>query len=350
MRIEKTDFGQTSAGKAVGCYTLTATDGAYVKIIELGGIVQALCVPDRQGKLLDVVLGYDTVAEYEANLCYFGALIGRCANRIGNSRFVLGGKEYRLQANDVGGNHLHSGSSGFHRRLWQSRVEGDVLVLTYASPDGEGGYPGNVQVQVRYSFDDNHALTIDYQATSDTDTLINLTNHSYFNLGGHNSGDILNHRLQMAAEHYTPIDQNGLTQQQLWPVKNTPFDFRRYKPIGLHIDSDDLQIWYGKGYDHNFMLDSPTKGPVAQVYSPITGIWLRLHTTQPGIHFYTGNSIFDQKGKGEVQYSARSGFCLETQHVPNAVNYTLFEKPILLKGQTYRQTSVYQFDTKANEG
>ena len=346
MSIAKTLFGLTADGREVFRYTIKNKRGASVSVLNLGGIIQSLMVPAADGTLTDVVLGYDGVADYERHTCYFGALIGRFGNRIGGSRFTLNGKEYALFANDQNGNHLHGGKEGFDKKLWAVEEGGDSLTLRYLSVDGEEGYPGNLSVTVTYRFSDGNELTIDYQAACDADTVLNLTNHAYFNLSGAGSGSVEDQELMLCAESYTAIDQYGLTVEQVVPVEKTPFDFREMKPIGRDIAADDEQLRFGLGYDHNFVLNPrQTMKRAAAARSAKTGILMEALTTQPGVQLYTGNVIPPHAGKDGRQYDARHGFCLETQHFPNSMACASFASPVLKKGEGYHEITAYCFKT-----
>ncbi len=336
-------FGKLSDGREIFQYTISNPD-ASVAILNLGGMIQSLSVADREGKMTDVVLGYDTAGQCEEGRGnYFGALIGRFGNRIGGASFTLNGKEYPLYAND-GANHLHGGKEGFNWKLWDVEAQGeDTLCLRLFSPDGEEGYPGNLTVTVWYTLD-GASLSIRYRAVCDADTVINLTNHAYFNLAGEGDGDIEDHLLQLNAGSYTAVDSNGLTIEKVIPVEGTPFDFRAAKPIGQDIGADDEQLHNGAGYDHNFVLDpSPELKQVAAVSCPRTGIRMTVSTTQPGVQLYTGNMITPVTGKNGHLYGKRSGFCLETQHFPNSMACTSFASPVLPAGETYNQQTVYSF-------
>ncbi len=342
--ITKESFGYLSDGREVFRYTLI-NDKASVSILNLGGIIQSLVVPDRNGNKTDVVLGYDDVSgceKWRGN--YFGALIGRFGNRIGGAHFTLNGKEYTLFAND-GENHLHGGKEGFNAKIWNVIPKGeDTLSLSLFSPDGEEGYPGNLTVRVEYQLKGT-ALMIRYHAESDADTVINLTNHAYFNLAGEGNGTIEDHLLTLHADAFTAIDKNGLTVEQIIPVENTPFDFRVRKAIGQDIHAENDQLQNGGGYDHNFVLNSiHSLSEAAVVYCPRTGIQMRVETTQPGVQLYTGNMITPQTGKKGHPYGKRSALCLETQHFPNSMACTSFASPVLRAGEMYDEETVYSFE------
>lgn len=338
------NYGVLSDGRQVTKYTIE--NGILsMSVLDLGGIIQKLLVPGPDGEPVDVVLGYDTAEGCEAfRGNYFGALIGRFGNRIGEGRFTLNGKEYTLCKND-GPNHLHGGKDGFNWKSWAVTPEGEHgLKLTLHSPDGEEGYPGNLDVTVVYRLEGS-ALSIEYEAVSDADTVLNLTNHAYFNLSGEGEGTIEDHILTLHADAYTAVDGNGLTVEKVIPVAGTPFDFRSPKAIGKDIGADDEQLHNGGGYDHNFVLDpSGSLKEIAEAVSPKTGVRMRVLTTQPGVQLYTGNSITTpQTGKNGHVYGRRSGFCLETQHFPNGMACPSFISPVLKAGEVYRQKTVYAF-------
>lgn len=335
-------FGNTKEGCAVTAYCLKNKRGAMATILDYGGIVQSLYVSNAQGGLTDVVLGYDTVAEYEENGGYVGAAIGRVANRIGNSEFTLNGKTYRLTANN-GVNHLHGGLIGFDRVLWKADARDNSLVLTRLSPDGEENYPGNLSVKITYTLTDDNALQIFYDAGTDADTIINLTNHSYFNLDG--KGSALGHYLQVFAEQFTENDEACLPTGKLLDAAGTPFDFRQPKPLGRDIDLPDVQLKNGGGYDHNFVLSDQSKLKKAAVlYSPATGISMTTLTTQPGLQVYSGNWLSPRPGKNGGHIAPRGAVCLETQVYPNAMAHAHFPSPILRANTHYHTETVYRFD------
>ncbi len=347
--VVKSDFGKTADGTPVDLYVLTNAHGLKAKIITYGGIITELHTPDRDGKLADVVLGFDNLPSYLAGHPYFGALVGRVANRIAKGKFTLDGKVYQLAINN-GPNALHGGLKGFDKKVWKAEpvegTDGPGVRLSCSSPDGEEGYPGNLSVTVTYTLTNQNELRIDYKATTDKDTPINLTNHSYFNLAGPGPGDILGHELMLAADQYTPVDATLIPTGEIKPVKGTPLDFTTPTPIGARIDQ--LKGNPG-GYDHNFVLRSGGKSLAlaARVHEPKTGRVMEVYTTQPGIQFYTGNFL-DGKltGKYGVVYKKHAGFCLETQHFPDSVNHPNFPSVILKPGSTYAQTTVYKFSAK----
>jgi aldose 1-epimerase len=349
MALQKMTFGQTADGKRVDLYTLTNAGGMQVKITTYGATVVSLMVPDRNGKPADVVLGYDSLEEYIAGGNYFGCIAGRYANRIGGAKFPLYGTEYRLAAND-GGNHLHGGLRGFDKMVWQAQEyedNSDVgLRLSYMSPDGEEGYPGNLACTVYYTLGAANELRIDYHAVTDTPTIVNLTNHAYFNLGGAGSGDILNHELMINAGRFTPVDSRLIPTGELKSVQGTPFDFTRPTAIGERIDQDDKQLIFGKGYDHNWVLNKNGGGPrlAARAFERDSGRTLEVYATQPGLQFYSGNLMANRiAGKNGQIYPRRGGFCLETQHFPDSPNRPEFPSTVLDPGSKYEYTTIYKF-------
>ena len=346
--IKMSEFGKMPDGQTIDLYTLNNSSGMRVAITNYGGRIVSLTVPDRTGKMDDVVLGFDDLAGYLANNPYFGALIGRYGNRIGGAKFTLDGKEYRLAAND-GPNSLHGGLKGFDKVVWKAHeVPGNhpALELTYLSKDGEEGYPGNLKVKVVYTVMGNNSLQIDYSATTDKDTVLNLTNHSYFDLSGQGNGDILKTQMMINAGQFTPVDANLIPTGELRKVEGTPLDFRKSTAIGERIDGDDEQLKLGRGYDHNFVLDRGGHGLTlaARAVDQDSGRVLEVLTTQPGIQFYTGNFLDGTvHGKGGKVYGHRYAFCLETQHFPDSPNKPSFPSAELKPGQTYQETTVFKF-------
>lgn len=339
-------------GTPVDLYTLTNDTGVEARIMTYGGIVVSLKVPDRHGDLGDVVLGYDTLEGYLRDNPYFGALIGRYGNRIAKGRFTLDGKVYRLARNN-GKNHLHGGIKGFDKVIWKAtearRENGVGLQLTYLSRDGEEGYPGNLSVTVVYTLTHNNELRIDYAATTDKKTIVNLTNHSYFNLAGAGKGNILGHEMMLDADRFTPVDKGLIPTGELREVKGTPMDFTEPTPIGARIDRQDEQLIFGLGYDHNWVLNhkNGTLALAARVFEPTTGRSMEVYTTEPGIQFYSGNFLDGAiTGKNGKVYHKRYGFCLETQHFPDSPNKPQFPSTVLNPGQEYRQTTIYKFSAQ----
>lgn len=350
MSIISQPFGETAEGTSIEHYTLTNAHGLEAEIMTYGGTLLALRVPDRAGAFGDVVLGFDTLTPYLGEQPFFGALVGRFCNRIAGAQFTLNGTTYPLAHND-GANHLHGGPHGFHRAIWRASErpsnEGPSLELHYLSRDGEEGYPGNLSVTVIYTLTDQNALRVDYTATTDRDTVINLTNHAYFNL---TSGDILSHELQLEATQFLPIDETLIPIGELRPVQDTPMDFTTSTMIGKRISADDEQVRCGQGYDHTWVLDKPAGalGHAARVYAPDSGRVLDVSTTAPGIQFYSGNMLDGSlAGKGGTIYSRNSGLCLETQHFPDSPNQPQFPSTVLRPGETYRQTTIFQFGVRA---
>ncbi len=347
--IQKEAWG-TVDGKPVDLYTLTNANGLEAKITNYGAIVTSLKVLDRNGKLGDVVLGYDNLKDYVENSPYFGAIVGRYGNRIGGAKFSLDGVEYTLAANN-GPNHLHGGIKGFDKVVWKARGitsdNGVGLELTYLSPDGEEGYPGNLSVTVTYTLTDDNELKIDYFATTDKKTVVNLTHHSYFNFVG--SGDILGHKLWLKASRFTPVDEGLIPTGELRSVIGTPMDFTRPFAIGARIEQDYDQLKYGFGYDHNWVLDKrPGEMALAgSLYEPVTGRFMEIYTTQPGIQFYSGNFLDGTiTGKRGVIYEFRNALCLETQHFPDSPNKPDFPSTVLKPGEEYRTTTIYKFSVR----
>jgi len=336
-------FGSTRTGEPVTAYRLTNSHGASSTILDYGCTVQSLIVPNAQGGLTDVVLGYDTVKEYEENDGYLGAAIGRFANRIGKSEFTLSGKTYHLARND-GENHLHGGTKGFDKYIWRASANENALEFTRVSPDGEENYPGNLKVKVTYELTDNNELQITYDADTDADTVVNLTNHSYFNLNG--SGTALDHELQVFAEKFTENDEHCLPTGKLLSTRDTPFDFKESKSVGRDIGADDIQLYYGNGYDHNFVLsDTAELKKAAVLYSPESRIVMTTLTTLPGMQVYSGNWLTARKGKNGNQIDRRSAVCLETQVFPNAMACANFPSPILRASEHFHTETVYRFET-----
>jgi aldose 1-epimerase len=354
MDIERTDWGVVD-GKPVSLYRLTNANGLEADISNYGAIVTMLTAPDRSGKLDDIVLGYSSLREYQAGSPYFGAIVGRYGNRIAKGRFTLDGVEYTLAVNN-GPNHLHGGLKGFDKVVWNGitgkNADGVYLKLTYTSKDGEEGYPGTLNATVVYTLTNNNELKIDYEATTDKATPINLTHHGYWNLAGAGSRDILGHELMINADKTTPVDSTLITTGELKPVKGTPLDFTSPHAIGERINADDEQIKFGGGYDHNFVLNKKGKemSLAAKVYEPTTGRVMTVTTTEPGIQFYSGNFLDSTNvGKGGKVYKHRYAFCLETQHFPDSPNKqgnANFPSGILRPGEKYEHHTVYAFTAK----
>lgn len=347
--MTRSAFGKTSDGKTVDLFTLTNAGGMEMRVITFGGTILSLRAPDRNGQLDDIVLGFEDVAGYETKSPYFGAIIGRSANRIARGRFTLDGKVYQLATNN-GPNHLHGGVRGLDKVVWQAAEVNERdragVVFTYTSPDGEEGYPGTVHAQVTYMLTNGNELLIDYEASADKATPLNLTHHSYFNLAGDGKRDVLGHQMTINAETFTPIDPTGIPTGAIVPVAGTPFDFRTPTEIGARINNADEQLKNGIGYDHNFVLKRTAPGLVeaARVVEPVTGRILEILTTEPGIQFYSGNFLDGTiTGKSGRIYNHRFGFCLEPQHFPDSPNRPEFPSTIVRPGQTYRSQTVFRF-------
>ena len=343
------DYWGEVDGDSVYLYTLSNNKGMEVSIINYGGIITSLKVPQKKGEKLDVVLGFDSLEEYLDEHPYFGAIIGRIGNRIANSRFVLNNQEYYLYAND-GKNHLHGGAKGYDSYVWGAKAINNgvepSLVLSYFSRDGEEGYPGNLDLTVTYTLTNDNELEINYQGVSDQDTIINLTNHSYFNLNGMED-TVLNHELQLNAKFYTATNEELIPSGAILPVADTPLDFRKSKKIAKEIESDFAPLKYAGGYDHNFVLNSNDELSLAgSVYEEFTDILMEVFTDQPGVQLYTANSVSNVKGKDGKVYDKNYGICLETQHFPDAINHSHFPSIVLRAGELYDTTTIYKFSNK----
>lgn len=340
------NFGKTKEGADVSMYTLKNVGGMEVDIISLGAALRAIRVPDRDGAVRDVLLGYDSPEDYQNVRGYLGAVIGRNGNRIANARVTIDGVVYSLEAND-NENNLHSGSHGFHAALWTAPEADDShVVLTYHSPDGEQGFPGNMDVSVTYTLTDAGELVLDYRAITDKKTVANFTNHAYFNLNGHESGNIEDQKLEILASHYTPVtDGKAIPSGEIASVSETPMDFRQMSVIGARINDDFDQLKYTGGYDHNYVLDKADGSLrlAARAQSDESGIRMDVYTTCVGVQFYAGNYVGGQTGKGGVFYDRRQGFCLETQYFPNSVNEKNFQQPFLAPGEIYESSTKYCF-------
>lgn len=348
--ITKQPFGKTRDGTPVDLYVLRNSKGMEAAICNYGGIVVWLKVPDKHGKLGDVVLGYDHLDGYLTNNPYFGCLVGRYGNRIANGQFTLDGVTYQLAKND-GPNHLHGGLKGFDKVVWSAKSyltpDGPAVELEYLSPDGEEGYPGNLSVKAIYTVTEDNALRLDFTATTDKPTICNLTHHSYFNLAG--KGDILGHVVMIPADKFTPVDSTLIPTGELRPVDGTPFDFRKPTAIGARINTDDEQLKFGKGYDHNWVYDKPVGKLtlLARVSEPTSGRVMEVWSTEPGLQFYSGNFLDGTiTGKGGWVYQFRHGFCMEPQHFPDSPNKPHFPSTVLRPGQVYRNTIIYKFGVR----
>jgi len=350
MSIIKREFGVLQTGKVAYLYTIRNSNGMEISATNLGAVLVNAVVKAKTGELIDVVLGYDTASAYEKNSYYFGATIGRNANRIENGRFTIEGLEYQVPQNERG-NSLHSGPDGYGFRLWDvfdPDESANTVSFRMNSPDGDQGYPGNFTVTVSYSLTDENEIVIKYEGESDRATIANLTNHSYFNLNGHNSGSILDHTLRISASGYTPVkNPMSIPTGEVAPVENTPMDFRSAKRIGRDIEADFQQLKFGSGYDHNFALDNwnGELRKIAEAEGDQTGITMEVYTDLPGVQLYSGNFINKESGKAGATYERRGGFCLETQYFPNAVNEPAFASPVLAAGEKYHTTTIYKFRT-----
>ena len=350
--VEKKPFGTLANGEEGSLYTLTNKNGLTASITNYGAAVTSLFVPDKNGKLSDVVLGYDDLAGYVNCKSYFGVIVGRYGNRIGKGKFALDGEQYQVTVND-GENHLHGGARGFHKVLWRAEPgqtdSSQSLKLTYTSPDGDEGYPGTVTVDVTYTLTDNNELVIAYQGKTDRTTILNPTHHSYFNLTGAPAKTILDHQLQIESDSITPVGKGLITTGVITPVENTPMDFRTSTPIGLHINELNEQLALGLGYDHNWVLRN-FDGKVrraAELYDASSGRLMTVLTDQPGLQFYSGNFLDGSiKGKNNIVYNHRTGLCLAAQHHPDSPNKPRFPSVTLKPGEVYRQTTMYVFSTK----
>lgn len=352
--ITKADFGKTTASTpvAVDLYTLTNANGAVAKITNYGGIIVSLSVPDKNGQMADVALGYDKLASYLEDTPYFGALIGRYGNRIAGGKFTLEGKEYQVTANEQPKNNcLHGGKIGFDKVVWQAEpkmtAEGPSLELSYVSKDGEEGFPGTLTVKAVYTWTNENALRLEFTATTDKPTVINLTNHCYFNLAGAGNGTVLKHRVMIKSDKITPVDASLIPTGKYMEVKGTPFDFTTPHAIGERIDADDEQIKLGGGYDHCWVINQKAAGELgvqARVVEPKSGRVLEVLSTEPGLQFYTGNFLNGTNiGKGGIPYQKRFAFCMEPEHYPDSPNKPQFPSTELKPGETYKHTMIYKF-------
>ena len=345
MAIACEKCGELSDGRDVHLFTLSNQSGFAVEVMDYGGIITSILAPGREGSFADVVLGFDELDQYLGDHPYFGAIVGRYANRIAGGRFRLEGKQYNLAVNNPP-NHIHGGEQGFSRVLWESDIFDDSLSLHYVSEDGEEGYPGRLSVDVIYTVTPENELRIDYRAETDRTTIVNLTNHTYYNLAGEGDGDVLDHLAYLNASQFTPIDEHSIPTGELWRVENTPLDFRTLTRIGDRINQEHSQLQKAKGFDHNYVLDKPNGelGLAARVIHPDSGRVLEMQTTEPGVQFYTGNYLSSRiTGKSGHTYPMRSGFCLEAQKYPDSPNKPEFPSPVLEPGDEYTQTTIYTF-------
>ena len=348
--VTRAPFGTTADGTAVEVFTLINANGLELRAITFGGIITSLKVPDRTGAMGDIVLGFDSLDGYLKGHPFFGAIIGRYGNRIARGRFLIDGHEYTLATNN-GPNHLHGGPRGFDKQVWSAEIlpSRNTIAFRRTSTDGEEGYPGNLAVEVVYALTDDNKLIVDYHYTTDKATPVNLTQHSYFNLAGEGSGDVLGHSLMLQADRYTPVDGTLIPTGELALVEGTPFDFRQPAPIGARIDQPHPQIKNGQGYDHNWVLNKTGSelSLAARVTEPTSGRTLEVMTTEPGIQFYAGNFLDGTvTGKSGRPYPRRSGFCLETQHYPDSPNQPGFPSTIAKPGQDYRTRTVFSFGVR----
>ena len=352
-RLSSYSFGTLSDGREVNAFVLKNARGMSVQILDLGGVIASIKVPDSSGNFSDVTTGFDYPQPYLDGAGYMGAIVGRYANRISGGKFSIDGIDYSLAKNN-GDNAIHGGLVGFDKKIWDVELlvglHDAKLKLSTFSPDGEEGYPGRVEVSVIYTLNDQNQLTIDYSATSDKATIINLTNHAYFNLDGHQAGSILEHEVMLNANHFTPIDESSIPTGVILDVAGTPLDFRQRKAIGLDIESEDRQMTFGSGYDHNFVINHSEPGSVslaAEVYSPNSGRVMKVYTDQPGVQFYTGNFLNGTLvGKEGAVYGRRSAFCLETQHFPDSPNKPTFPSTILQPGDQFASRTIFEFLTE----
>lgn len=344
--MDISEFGKIDSGELAHIYSICNKNGAKLSVTDLGATIVGLEVPDKNGNMRDVILGYDNAKEYQSHTFYFGACIGRNANRINKAVVELNNKNVSLEVND-NDNNLHSGTHGFHNVLWGvCSPEPNSIALTYLSKDGEQDFPGNMETKVTYTLTDDNELIIHYEAVSDKTTVANFTNHSYFNLNGHDSGNVYDQELMIKAQAYTPvIDAKAIPTGEIQSVEGTPFDFRDYKKIGLDIEADNTQIKYGNGFDHNFALDKNGHEMTlaGSARSAESGIQMDVYTDCVGMQFYSGNFIEKHQGKSGAMYDFRNGFCLETQYFPNAVSEPKFESPVINPGEKYDSITKYSF-------
>lgn len=349
MGVVKSDFGITRDGRQASLYTLTNSNGMMVKVSDFGAVLVEVHVPDREGRFEDVVLGYDNVGQYEVNKPSFGGVIGRHANRIAQAIFTLNGADYSLEQNS-GENNLHSGSFGYQKRMWKGERKEDggnsCVEFSLHSPDMDQGFPGNLEVKVVYTLMEENVLKLFYWAVSDADTILNLTNHSYFNLAGHYAGDVLSQMVWIDADYFTEVDRKLIPTGRILPVSGTALDFREKKRIGKDMESKDTAVVFGNGFDHNWVLKT-TAGNLALVAGmedEKSGRGMRVYTDLPGMQFYTGNFLDGSEiGKGGVRYIRRSGACFETQYFPDSVHHGNFQQAVLKAGETYRAETVFEF-------
>lgn len=344
MSVKTEKFGVTKEGKEVTLFTLENKNGMRVDLIDYGANIVRLFVPDQNGKLDDIVLGFDDVAGYEENGCFFGSFIGRHGNRIGNAEFELNGVTYELEKND-GDNNLHGGTPGYNKVMYKAETTENSVAFSRTSPDMEQGYPGNLDICVTYALTDDNELKISYQAKTDKDTLCNVTNHSYFNLKGHDGGTITDHKVWIRANGFTETSDDLIPNGNIIDVAGTPMDFRTEKTIAEDIEADYEPLKIAGGYDHNFVLEKAAgkMEKVAELSEETTGRRMEVYTDLPGMQLYTGNFIVKEDGKGGIEYTKRTGVCFETQFFPNSVNIPSFESCVLKAGDTFTSTTIYRF-------
>jgi aldose 1-epimerase len=349
MFLTEKPFGQTPANEPVTLYTIKNTQGMEVHIMNYGAIITKIIVPDKNEVMEDVVLGFENVADYIKDSPYFGAVVGRYGNRIAAGKFSLDGKNYTLAAQN-NGQHLHGGLKGFDKKVWKTSAKKDgSITFSYVSKDGEEGFPGNLEIQVTYTLTEDNAISMDYVAKTDQATVLNICNHSYFNLAGNAKRDVLAHKIQLNAPFFIPIDKVLIPTGEIKSVTGGPFDFTSMKQIGQDINAADEQIGYGGGYDHCYAFDKAPGafGKIARVEEPESGRVMEVFTTEPGVQFYTGNNLDGHlKGKYGAVYNKRTGFCLETQHYPDSPNQANFPSTVLRPGETYTSKTVYQFSVQ----
>ena len=347
--ITVSPFGTLADSTPVSLYTMTNSKGMKMQVMNYGGIIVSLFVPDKDGKMVDIVLGYDSLAAYVKQNPFFGALVGRYGNRIARGRFTLDGKVYELVKNN-NGNHLHGGTKGFDKVFWHIEEvpsdSGVALKLSYVSKDMEEGYPGNLNTEITYTLTEENTIVFEYRATTDKKTVVNLTQHAYFNLSGGKT-DILSHEVALNADRFVPVDQSLIPTGELASVENTPLDFRTPEAIGTRINADHEQIRFGRGYDHCWVINGEGFRTAAVVYDPASGIEMTVRTTEPGVQFYTGNFLDGSlTGKNNVVYKQRMGFCLETQHFPDSPNQPAFPSVVLNPGETYTTRTEFGFEVR----
>lgn len=343
--MQQRSFGKNSKGEAATMYTFENKNGVVMEVSDFGATLYSLLVPDKEGNLCDVVLGYDDPSGYEGPAgTFFGATVGRNANRICKGKFTLNGKEYTLAQNN-GGNNLHSGLDFYSFRIWDVKeTTENSITFSLHSPDGDQGYPGTLDIDVTYTLTDDNAVKIDYYGVPEEDTIINMTNHSYFNLDGHASGDILNHEVWMDSDAFTRTDATSIPTGEIVPVEGTPMDFRVKKTVGRDIEQDYEALIFGSGYDHNWILNNHGElAKIAELSSDVSGIQMEVYTDLPGVQIYTANFVNNEVGKQGVVYNRRQGICFETQYYPDAINHENFPSPVCKAGEVYKTTTIYKF-------